>query len=65
MSHPLGTIVAYDKNVGYICRAYACFGYPRRLPLQTVDFKVEQSRSAVIDLSLSLSLNATHIHTLT
>lgn len=28
MSHPLGTIVAYDKNVGYICRGYACLGYP-------------------------------------
>ena len=30
MSHPLGTIVAYDKNVGYICRGYACLGYPCR-----------------------------------
>ena len=33
MSHPLGTIVAYDKNVGYICRGYACLGYPCRLPI--------------------------------
>ena len=33
MSHPLGTIVAYDKNVGYICRGYACLGYPCRLPV--------------------------------
>ena len=27
MSHPVGTIVACDKNLGYICRGYLCLGY--------------------------------------